>query len=73
MSYCVAVLAVLSHKDQWQEQQRVICSPCDERPVRPVPESTQKENDESIADDLGLGTAASTKGDVNIIPEPGCQ
>ena len=73
LSYCVAVLAVLAHQDKREEEQRMVCAPGNERPVHPVPEPAHKENDKGIADDFCLGAAASTKGDVNIIPEPGCQ
>ena len=36
-----------------------------------MPESAEKENDERVADDLGLCTSASAQGNVNVISEPG--
>ena len=46
-------------------------APDDEGPVGPVPEPGDEEDDEDVADGLGLGDAGSAKGDVEVVSEPG--
>ena len=46
-------------------------SPDDEGPVGPVPEPGDEEDDEDVADGLGLGDAGPAKGDVEVVAEPG--
>ncbi len=67
----VAIFAVLAQQDQREEKQGVVRAPGDEGPVGPVPESADQEDDEGVADDLGLRAAAAAQGDVHIVPEPG--
>ena len=47
--------------------------PNNERPVRPVPKTTQQENDESISNDFSLGYATPAQRYIHIVPEPGRQ
>ena len=46
-------------------------SPGDEGPVGAVPEPGDEEDDEDVADGLGLGDAGPAKGDVEVVAEPG--
>ena len=46
-------------------------TPDDEGPVGPVPEPGDEEDDEDVADGLGLGDAGSAEGDVEVVAEPG--
>ena len=46
-------------------------APGDEGPIGPVPEPGDEEDDEDVADGLGLGDARSTEGDVEVVSEPG--
>ena len=46
-------------------------SPGDEGPIGPVPEPGDEEDDEDVADGLGLGDARSAEGDVEVVSEPG--
>lgn len=49
----------------------MVGAPGNECPVGAMPEAADQENDEGVADDLGLGATASSQGDVEIVPEPG--
>ena len=44
--------------------------PADKRPVGTVPKTTDEEYNQCVADDLPTGTAATAKGEVDVIAEP---
>ncbi len=54
-----------------QEEKGIEGSPGDEGPVGTVPESADDEYDEDISDGHALRSAASAKGDIEVIAKPG--
>ena len=66
----VFVLRVYPKYDVYADQTGVIYSPADKRPVGSVPQATDKENDERIADDFPFRAFVSAEGKVDIISEP---
>ena len=78
----VAVAAVLAEEYQREEQESVVGSPSDKRPVGTVPEARQQEDNERIANDngflvrlsvayaVGYDRAAATQRDIDVIAEP---
>ncbi len=71
--HLVGVLAVLARQYQRQEQQCVVRSPGDERPVGAVPETAQEEDDKSVSYDFRLRNAAAAQRNIDIIAEPSRQ
>ena len=55
------VLPVGAAEEERDEEEGVNASPDDEGPVGPVPEPGDEENDEDVADGLGLGDAGPAK------------
>ena len=51
----------------------MIQSPADECPVGTMPQATDKEHDQGVADHFPTGTSASSQWEIDIIPEPGHQ
>ncbi len=65
------MLSVLSQEHKREEEQRVIRSPSNERPVRPVPKSADEENNQSVAHNLPLAAPAAAERDVDVVAKPG--
>ena len=65
------VFPIGSAQEERDEEQGVDAAPDDEGPIGPVPEPGDEEDDEDVADGLGLGDAGSAEGDVEVVAEPG--
>lgn len=51
----------------------MICAPCNESPVGPMPKTTHKEDDECVSYDFSLAHTAAAQGNIDIIPKPSRQ
>ena len=65
------MLSVFVQQEQRDEAERMEGSPQNESPVRPMPESRHDKENEGVPDLLELPATAASKGDVEIVAEPG--